>query len=294
MDIKANQCPAGKEFGKSHNKFRECRECPDEVFHPCIIAQDALEAQSKAMDNKTGMDSKERAERHRKRKRQEALKDRKEAKERAEKKQVEDRTEKERIRVEQIEAERVGKKKHKPHAFTKDFHRLRVYKRRKQSYVVSAIIDYIQGKTIALSFGKRKGSPMWYEFGTYSSLEKELGWPEDKAHPVLKMIEDDGIIIYRGPKHKRAVAFNPEVFDITKAQMEADGIDIDRMEPGTHWRIKITKTETLVWDLRKGKPKKARKKRVEKPRRKRHEDPDNPSRKVLRNQPDGTTKAVWL
>ena len=211
------------------------------------------------------MDMKQRQKRHVERKQKEEQERKESEKAYRKKRQAEARAAKERARVEQIQIERVGKKKHEPHAFTKDFHRLKVYKRKKKSYLVTVIIDHFQEKTISIAFDRR-WSPLWYEFGTYTALEKELGWPEDKAHPVLKMIEDDGIIICRGPKHKRAVAFNPEVFDITKKQMRADGIDIDMMEPATHWRIKVTKTETLVWDLRKGKPKRAKKKRVETPR----------------------------
>lgn len=199
------------------------------------------------------MDWKERKARHDERKRQRKLE--LEEREKAYLKEQQAREEEEERQIAELE-----QKKHEPHSFMKSFRRVKKYVKESKCLAVWEILDHLEEKTIAISFD-RDWSPMWYEFGTYSALEKELGLKRQTAHPILKKMEVDEVIIFRGPKHKRSVAFNPALFDITKEQMKADGIDIDQMEPGKHWRIKITKTETLVWDSRKGKPQKEKRKR---------------------------------
>jgi len=232
------------------------------------------------------MDLKQRQARHDERKRQRELE--LEESEKAYRKKQQAREEEEERQIAEVE-----QKKHEPHSFMKSFRRVKKYMKESKCLAVWEILDHLQEKTISISFN-RDWSPMWYEFGTYSALEEELGLKRQTGHPILKKMEADGMIIFRGLKHKRSVAFNPDIFDITKEQiLHTARIDIDEMEPGKHWRIKITKTEKLVWDRRLGKPKQKKRSRSrgkKKPVAKKR--PEN-MRKVMRKGPDGVFRGVW-
>ena len=200
-----------------------------------------------------------------------------------------------RLDEEERQLAELEKKKHEPHSFSKSFRRVKKYMKESKCLAVWEILDHLQEKTIAISFN-RDWSPMWYEFGTYSALEKDLGLKRQTAHAAIKNL--DGVVLVRGSKYKKWMAFNPEIFDITKKQiLDTARIHIDEMEPGEDWRIKITKTEKLVWHRRFGKPKQkkrsrsqGKKKPVNKkgPKRRRKQ-----SRKVLVRGPDGVRRAVW-